>query len=412
MSRLSPLGAVAAAAVLVALLLWVSGDTLEARPATQEATATATAAHALYLPLLARAFRPDLNFNTPTPTPTTVPGLKVRGHVRLGNAAGPGLAGVAIHLFYASYFPGEVIATTDAKGYYESSFRAIPGDEMVTVWAEGAGYAFEPPQHTWRHYYGYEEAIRDFVAVPATATPTASATASATATETPTSTATATPTASATASATATETPTSTATATETPTATPTLTPPPSDTPTPTWTVPPDATLTATPTPTPSGSPTATATATPSVTLAPPTPTPTHWGGYPYPGPTPTIECPDGYEIDDYAGQARPITPGPLWQDRSFHPADRNDWVWFDVTAGQTYVAETGQLADFVITELYVYNLNGEVVAEDTYTGAPRAARVEWTADKSERLLALIHPYTTSLRGCGATYQFRLTAAP
>ncbi len=393
MSRLSPLGA-AAAAVLVALLLWVSGDALEARPAAQEATATATAAHALYLPLLARAFRPDLNFNTPTPTPTTVPGLMVRGHVRLGGAGGPGLAGVAIHLFYASYAPGDIVATTDANGYYESPFRPIPGDEMVTVWAEQAGYAFEPPQHTWRHYYGYEEAIRDFVA--ATATPTATATPS------PTATATTTPTTPPTETPTATATPSPTATATVTPTTPPTETP----TATATQTVTPGGSATATPTPTPSGSPTATA------TLAAPTPTPTFWGGYPYPAPPPTIECPDSYEIDDYAAQARPIAPGPVWQDRTFHLADRNDWVWFDVTAGQTYVAETGQLADYVITELYIYNLNGEVVAEDAYTDSSRAARAEWTADKSERLLGLIHPYTTSLRGCGATYQFRLTALP
>lgn len=398
MSRLSPLGAVAAAVVLVALLLWVSGRPLEAHPAAQGATATATAGHALYLPLLARAYRPDLNFNTPTPTPTTSPGLMVRGHVRLGSASGTGLPGVAIHLFYAAYAPGDIVATTDASGYYEVPFRPIPGDEMVTVWADLAGYAFEPPQHSWRHYYGYEEAIRDFVALTATATPSSTPTSS--------------PTATATATATATPSSTPTSSPTATPTLTPTDTPVLTPTPTATTSAGDTATPTATPTPTPSGSPTATATATSSVTLAPPTPTATLWGGYPYPVPSPTAECPDAYEIDDYAGQARPISPGPGWQDRSFHLADRNDWVWFDVTAGQTYVAETGQLADFVITELYVYNLNGEVVAEDVYTGAPRAARVEWTADKSERLLALIHPYTTSLRGCGATYQFRLTAAP
>ncbi len=59
-----------------------------------------------------------------------------------------------------------VIATTGRDGDYQSDFAPIPGDEMVTVWAELEGYAFEPEEYYWRHYYGRESRTLNFVAVP------------------------------------------------------------------------------------------------------------------------------------------------------------------------------------------------------------------------------------------------------
>ncbi|NIS79556.1 MAG: hypothetical protein GTO14_04965 [Anaerolineales bacterium] len=97
----------------------------------------------------------------PTPTPTPTPGLVVRGHVRLGN--GTGVSGVAICRSFASY-PGVHVATTDSTGYYETNFAYIPGDEMITVWAYHQEYVFDPEYHYWRHYFGFEDATRDFTA--------------------------------------------------------------------------------------------------------------------------------------------------------------------------------------------------------------------------------------------------------
>ena len=77
---------------------------------------------------------------------------------------GKGLADVSIYRSYASY-PGELIATTDADGYFQSEFMGIPGDEMISVWAELQNYIFDPPNYRWRHYYGYEEPTLDFVAL-------------------------------------------------------------------------------------------------------------------------------------------------------------------------------------------------------------------------------------------------------
>lgn len=88
------------------------------------------------------------------------PGLVVYGTVR--NMSGEGVENVSIYRSYSAY-PGELIATTDANGDYESEFAEIPGEEMVTVWAVGQGLTFEPEQSYWRHYYGYERTRCDFI---------------------------------------------------------------------------------------------------------------------------------------------------------------------------------------------------------------------------------------------------------
>ncbi len=97
----------------------------------------------------------------------STPGLVIRGRVRLSD--GTGLANVVICRNFASY-PGSVAARTDSSGNFNSAFVAIPGDEMIGVWPLLAGYTFEPKLVSWRHYYGYEEKMLDFVAVPTLAT--------------------------------------------------------------------------------------------------------------------------------------------------------------------------------------------------------------------------------------------------
>ena len=106
-----------------------------------------------------------LTESTPTATVARDPGLIIQGHVWLGEDEGVGLAGVNIYRSYASY-SGELVATTDQDGYYQSDFTSLPGDEMVTVWAELDGYVLLPEQHSWRHYYGYESRTLDFIAAP------------------------------------------------------------------------------------------------------------------------------------------------------------------------------------------------------------------------------------------------------
>ena len=123
------------------------------RPATHTPTAMATATRT-----------PTVS---PTPTDTLTPppqaGLIIEGQVRSADTDQRGIANVKIYRSFASY-PGEVVAITDQEGRYRTQFQPIPSDEMVTVWAELAGYTFEPKQYSWRHYFGYEARQLDFVA--------------------------------------------------------------------------------------------------------------------------------------------------------------------------------------------------------------------------------------------------------
>ncbi len=101
------------------------------------------------------------------PVPEATPGLAVEGHVRL--ADGSGLAGVVICRRFASY-PGRVVATTDAEGYFQAGFTYIPGDETVTIWPLLGGYFFQPEADYWRHCYGHEVRTVDFLAAQGAAT--------------------------------------------------------------------------------------------------------------------------------------------------------------------------------------------------------------------------------------------------
>jgi hypothetical protein len=110
---------------------------------------------------------PTLVVPTVPPTEDTVnqvnsddPGLVIKGNVILD---GQPLEGVRIYRSFASY-EGEVVAVSGKDGTYRSEFMFIPGDEMVTVWAELEGYTFTPENEYWRHYYGYEERTVDFIA--------------------------------------------------------------------------------------------------------------------------------------------------------------------------------------------------------------------------------------------------------
>ncbi len=114
--------------------------------------------------------------STEIPTPSLSPeqtGVLIRGNIMLDG--GSGLADVRIYLSLAAY-SGEIIATTDSNGDFQSDLMFIPGDENVTVWAELEGYSFNPSIYYWRHYYGLEERTLNFSAQANTPTSSAQST--------------------------------------------------------------------------------------------------------------------------------------------------------------------------------------------------------------------------------------------
>ncbi len=163
----------------------------------------------------AKAWWVDIKVSGSPVTPT--PGLTVRGYVR--RADGTGLPGVTIYRSFASY-NGEIVATTDASGYFETGFAFIPGDEMVRVWPSASGYTFDPPDAYWRHYHGVEDRTFNFVAFPAGSVPTSTPGITDTPASGPTATETLTPAPSETLTPIPSETPTATSTSTLMPTPT------------------------------------------------------------------------------------------------------------------------------------------------------------------------------------------------
>lgn len=95
------------------------------------------------------------------PVTEVTPGLVVYGTVR--DMSGVGIANVSIYRSLAVY-PGVLIATSDVNGDYRSEFTYIPGDEMVTVWANHSRLVLEPERYYWRHYYGYQQKECNFLA--------------------------------------------------------------------------------------------------------------------------------------------------------------------------------------------------------------------------------------------------------
>jgi hypothetical protein len=105
-----------------------------------------------------------------TGSQTPQSGLVIHGMVHLEN--GQGLANAKIYRALASY-GGVLAAVTDSTGHYESNFQFIPGDEMISVWAELPGYTLEPIEggsnqgkFFWRHYRGYEDRELNFFGRP------------------------------------------------------------------------------------------------------------------------------------------------------------------------------------------------------------------------------------------------------
>ncbi len=95
--------------------------------------------------------------------PWETPGLEFSGDVRQSN--GVGEASVNIYMAFAIY-PGNLVATTDPAGHYQTDFFYIPGDEMVTVWADKPGHIFTPMRYYWRHYYSHQVRVLDFTIFP------------------------------------------------------------------------------------------------------------------------------------------------------------------------------------------------------------------------------------------------------
>jgi hypothetical protein len=105
----------------------------------------------------------------PPPGPSATPFVNMWGWVHEEN--GPGVPGVRIVLRSGSSDAFQVVATTDADGYYKN-YVVLPEGLTIRVWAEKVGYVFSPAFYEWPYYGERYDRQMDFIAQARTLTPT------------------------------------------------------------------------------------------------------------------------------------------------------------------------------------------------------------------------------------------------
>ena len=127
-----------------------------------------------------------------------------------------------------------------------------------------------------------------------------------------------------------------------------------------------------------------------------------------YPPPPPVIELEDA--PDRCPGAT--IAVGTFYRD-DFDAANDNDWFAFQVSAGQTYVLETGDLAAQADTLLALY-APGDCTTpltenDDIHYPTQVASRIVWTAPAAGVYCALVRSYDWRIYGADTGYTLRVT---
>ncbi len=120
----------------------------------------------------------------------------------------------------------------------------------------------------------------------------------------------------------------------------------------------------------------------------------------------------DSYEYDDYAWQANVLVPNGTAQSHNFYPAGDEDWVEINMSAGASYVIETGNLANGADTYMFLYGPNGNLFAynDDVDSGIIISSKIEWTANESGLHYLKVRDYDTG--ASGGTYDISATYGP
>ncbi|HUS69694.1 MAG TPA: PPC domain-containing protein [Anaerolineae bacterium] len=113
---------------------------------------------------------------------------------------------------------------------------------------------------------------------------------------------------------------------------------------------------------------------------------------------------PDAYEPDDTMASATTMELGQV-QSRNVHVEADHDWLSFQAEEGLTYVVETYHLGDGIDTVIFLYNENGQELAQDDDDGGePRASRITWTAETAGTFHVLVRDYKDDRANRDMTY--------
>lgn len=119
----------------------------------------------------------------------------------------------------------------------------------------------------------------------------------------------------------------------------------------------------------------------------------------------------DEYEPDDTMAQAVEIlveTP----QTHGIHVQGDHDWVFFQAEDGVTYVIETSNLGSEIDTIIYLYDEDGDELAQDDDGGEEYlASRITWIADSTRILYVMIRDYSDARGGPDMQYNISVAEA-
>jgi uncharacterized repeat protein (TIGR01451 family) len=120
----------------------------------------------------------------------------------------------------------------------------------------------------------------------------------------------------------------------------------------------------------------------------------------------------DAYEPDNTCAQARPLVAGAP-QAHTFDPPGDEDWLAVSMTAGQSYILQTGNLTGGADTILQLYAPDCLVLlAENDDYGGELWSRLEWTAPETATYYARVRNYDPTVGGVGVGYAMSVQEVP
>ncbi|MEX1020250.1 MAG: pre-peptidase C-terminal domain-containing protein [Litorilinea sp.] len=116
---------------------------------------------------------------------------------------------------------------------------------------------------------------------------------------------------------------------------------------------------------------------------------------------------PDDFENDGTRAQAKPLTLGPA-QTRNACPAGDQDWVEFELDAGQVYVLKTGNLGAVADTVLSLYDDEGTKITENDDYNYVNASRIIFEPTTSGTYYAMVRHVSAVAAGNDTQYDLTL----
>ena len=120
--------------------------------------------------------------------------------------------------------------------------------------------------------------------------------------------------------------------------------------------------------------------------------------------------APDPWEPDDALETASPMEPS-ISQTHDLHRRGDRDFVRFEATRGHIYTVETANLGDTIDTRIFLYDCDGNLLAQDDDARAledPWASRLVWTAEKTCSHYVMVQDVEDNHAGPGTAYDLRI----